>query len=117
MSGKTVVLLTQDLMFGSKVEGMIREANAVAVLAQTPEAALREASVSQLLIVDLTADAFDGKSAVATDPVPTLGFYAHTDDETRAAALEAGFDKVVPRSRMMREGVQIISALIAADPG
>lgn len=104
-----VVLLTQDLLFGSKVEGMIREAQAEPVLAPDPDTALAAAAVSELLIVDLTAEAFDGTEVVAKHPVPTLGFYAHTDDETRKKALEAGYAQVVPRSRMMREGAAIIA--------
>lgn len=116
MSTPKVVLLTQDLMFGSKVEGMIRAAQAEPVLAQTPTEALEKSATCRLLIVDLTAEQFDGKTTVAAGPIPTLGFYAHTDDDTRKAALAAGFNKVVPRSRMMREGVEIISAMISADP-
>lgn len=106
-----VVLLTQDLLFGSKVEGMIREAQAEPLLAADAFAALDAATTADLLIVDLTADAFDGTAIVAADPTPTLGFYAHTDDEARQRALAAGFAKVVPRSRMMREGVELIAEL------
>jgi hypothetical protein len=109
----SVVLLTQDLMFGSKVEGMIREAHAEVVLTGDPSTAADTAASASLLVVDLTSDAFDGTTIIAADPVPTLGFYAHTDDETRQKALAAGFKLVVPRSRMMREGVSLISELIA----
>jgi DNA-binding NarL/FixJ family response regulator len=113
MSAAKVVLLSQDLMFGSKVEGMIRAAQAEPVLTGEPAAALDAATDSALLIVDLTADAFDGTTVVAAEPVKTIGFYAHTDDETRKKALSAGFERVVPRSRMMREGVEIIAGLVA----
>ena len=34
----------------------------------------------------------------------TLAFYAHTDQDTRRRAEQAGYDVVVPRSRMAREG-------------
>jgi hypothetical protein len=46
--------------------------------------------------------------------LPTLAYYAHTDDDVRRAALEAGFDLLVPRSRMMREGAQLITQLARA---
>ncbi|MGH2906516.1 MAG: hypothetical protein ACRDKI_07070 [Solirubrobacterales bacterium] len=110
-----VVLLTGDLLFGSKVEQMIISANAEPALVATAEDALAATGDADLLIVDLTSDAFDGTAVVAPDPVPTLGFYAHTDDETRRAALDAGFDVVVPRSRMMREGVELIARLTGND--
>jgi len=113
MSTASVVLLTQDLLFGSKVEAMITQAGAAPLLVSKPEAALKASRQSDLLIVDLTADAFDGTSAIAAKPVPTIGFYAHTDDETRQKALAAGFKLVVPRSRMMREGVELIARAIA----
>jgi hypothetical protein len=117
MRSPRVVLLTEDLLFGSKVEAMIRSAGGEPVLAADAPAALEAAAPSALLIVDLTAEAFDGAAAVAPGAVPTLGFYAHTDDQTRRAALAAGFDLVVPRSRMMREGVDLIGGLIESATG
>lgn len=70
---------------------------------------------AQLVIVDLTDSSTDPVAALAdarTDQsVPALAYYAHTDDDIRRAALAAGFDLVVPRSRMMREGVALISGL------
>lgn len=106
------MLLGNDLMFGSKVEAMIAQAGFKAVLTGSAEEALERSAEAALLIVDLTADDFDGPTVVASD-TPTFGFYAHTDDETRRRALDAGFVKVVPRSRMMREGAELIAAAAA----
>ncbi len=106
MAGK-VVLLTGDLLFGSKVESMIREAGY--------EPALPGAEGVALAVVDLTDAATDAAAAraeaLAGADLPTLAYYAHTDDDVRKAALGAGFDKVVPRSRMMREGAALIAQL------
>lgn len=104
----STVLLTRDLLFGSKVESMIRESGSEPIVVTEPEQALAKAVDARLLIVDLTAEEFDGTQVVA-DGTPTFGFYAHTDDETRKRALAAGFVKVVPRSRMMREGPGLIA--------
>jgi hypothetical protein len=41
----------------------------------------------------------------------TLGFYAHVDADARERAQQAGFDLVVPRSRMAREAPQLIERL------
>jgi DNA-binding response OmpR family regulator len=115
MAAASVVLLTDDLMFGSKVEAMIRAAGAEPVLAATPPDALAaiEQSGARLLIVDLVSDGFDGTALAAAAGVATLGYYAHTDDDTRRAALAAGFDKLVPRSRMVREGDTLIASILS----
>src|SRR5665647_1735057 len=101
MAQPRVILLTGDLLFGSKVEGMIRAAGAEVALASSAASAVGEAAGAALLIVDLTTDVFAGTGIVAAQPTPTLGFYAHTDDQTRVTALANGFAQVVPRSRMM----------------
>ncbi len=44
---------------------------------------------------------------------PTLGFYSHVDVETRRRAEDAGFDLVVPRSRMARELPELAAGLLA----
>jgi DNA-binding NarL/FixJ family response regulator len=103
----SVRLVSGDLLFGSKVEGMIREAGFEPVAKADGQA--------QLVIVDLTDSSTDPVAALADaredSTVPVLAYYAHTDDNIRRAALDAGFDLVVPRSRMMRDGVALISDL------
>ena len=44
----------------------------------------------------------------------TLGFYSHVDVPARERAEQAGFDLVVPRSRMAREGAELTSVLAAS---
>ncbi|MFY9488772.1 MAG: hypothetical protein WAP35_08795 [Solirubrobacterales bacterium] len=106
-----VVLLTDDLMFGSKVEAMIRAAGGEPVLIAAPNQ-LDAVGDAKLLIVDLVTDSFEGVN-VSLPGTPRLAYYAHTDDDVRRAALTAGFDRVVPRSRMMREGVELVTQLLA----
>jgi CheY-like chemotaxis protein len=71
-----------------------------------------------VVVVDLTDPDLDGASAIARlheqgalEGVWTLGFYSHVDQETRRRAEAAGFDRVVPRSRMAREGPALVEAL------
>jgi capsular polysaccharide biosynthesis protein len=45
--------------------------------------------------------------------VPTLAFYSHVETEVRERAQAAGFDLVVPRSRMAREGADLAARLLA----
>ncbi len=97
-----VAVLCPDLLFGSKVQGMLTAAGHEVVPVQTPG----EAAGADALVVDLhtTLERADG--------VPALGFYSHVDQETRRRAEEAGFERVVPRSRMAREGASLLEGLI-----
>jgi hypothetical protein len=68
--------------------------------------------------VDLTNEDLDGASIVESltgagllAQTGTLGFYSHVDAPARARAEQAGFDLVVPRSRMAREGAALIERL------
>ena len=49
--------------------------------------------------------------AVVGQAPALLGVFAHTQPEVRERALAAGFDLVVPRSRMVREGADLISRI------
>ena len=98
-----IALLSPDLLFGSKVQGALRAAGHEVV---SPDAA------ADLLVVDLTADAEERLGAVREAKVPTLGFYSHVEQDVRRAAEEAGIDRVVPRSRMAREGAVLVGQLL-----
>jgi CheY-like chemotaxis protein len=71
-------------------------------------------------VVDLTSD-FDGIGLVERlradgrlGPTRVLGFFAHVEPAVRERALAAGFDQVVPRSRMAREGAELVARLADA---
>jgi hypothetical protein len=97
-----VALLCPDLLFGSRVEGALVAAG---------HEVTREAAGADALVVDLTADEFDAMR-VERDGVPSIGFYPHVDVDTRRRALEAGYDVVVPRSKMARETVAVVERLL-----
>jgi DNA-binding NarL/FixJ family response regulator len=68
-----------------------------------------------VLIVDLAATTFDGVALVESlelGETKTLGVYSHVDVETRRRAEAAGFDMVVPRSRMAREGAALVRSVL-----
>lgn len=102
-----------DLLFGSKVHGMLvaagHDVQAAAAAAEVPAV--------DLLVLDLCEDSTGrlAQFAAVISATRTLAFYLHTDVETRAAALAAGCDLVVPRSRMAREGAALVDGLLAAD--
>ena len=89
----------------------LRAAGHEPVLVGDPDALARELPRSQLVIVDLTADVTERIEAVRaarSAGVPALAFYSHVEADVRAQAEQAGFDLVVPRSRMAREGVALV---------
>ncbi|MDQ3722920.1 MAG: hypothetical protein M3376_07615 [Actinomycetota bacterium] len=106
-----------DLLFGSKVQGMLAAAGHDVQVAATPQAALAQLEGAELLVLDLCEDSADRLAALGSVLMATrtLAFYLHTDVETRRSALAAGCDLVVPRSRMAREGAALVDGLLAAD--
>lgn len=108
-----VVALLPDLLFGSKVQGMLAAAGHDVTVASSPEDVLERLEGSDLLVVDLCEDAPRRTELLAGAAPKTLAFYLHTDVETRTRALDAGMDLVVPRSRMAREGAALADGLLA----
>ena len=104
-----VALLCPDLLFGSNVEGALRAAGHDVTRYDKPDDA--RAADAQVLVVDLTADQFDGAELGDVARMKTIGFYSHVDVETKKRADAAGFDLVVPRSRMNREGAALVEKI------
>jgi hypothetical protein len=102
-----IAALVPDLLFGSRVQAMLQAAGHDVDLLGTGV----PPSGYDLLVVDLTADNVD-PAALAGAGMPTLGFYAHVQPEVRDRAVAAGFDLVVPRSRMNREGADLAAGLL-----
>lgn len=94
-----------DLMLASRVkESLVSAGHEVTLAAVLPESVDADLIVCDLDSTDL--------AAVAAMPPPSIGFYSHTDVETRSAALEAGVDLVIPRSRMARELPGLVAGLL-----
>lgn len=129
------IVLISDLLFASRVQASLQAASHEVELVGSREA-LEDVAGRQercdVLLVDLADEALGGVEVVAEIVVArqreaaaqsrsgaeasrlrTLGFYSHVDVETREHALRAGFDLVVPRSRMAREGGALVSRLLA----
>jgi hypothetical protein len=112
-----VAALVPDLLFGSNVLGSLRAAGHEAVLVNDP--ASIEPEAIDVLIVDLTAEAKERIALIQAAnlaAVPTLAFYSHVENEVRALGEQAGFELVIPRSRMAREGASLVARLAAHRP-
>jgi hypothetical protein len=122
-----VLALVPDLLFGSRVQGALAAAgHDVELIGDAPRLRERlsaeephvEGAPAEVLVFDLTDARLDGASireSLATsgllDGVQTLAFYSHVDAAVGERAREAGFDLVVPRSRMAREGAALVTRL------
>jgi nucleoside-diphosphate-sugar epimerase len=110
-----VVLFIPDLLFGSNVLGALQSAGHDPVLVGDADSLARELNGAQVLVVDLTADAaerLEWIEGIPWDVVRTLAFYSHVEADVRTQAERAGFDLVVPRSRMAREGPSLVARLL-----
>ena len=113
-----VVAFIPDLMFGSKVVSGIRAAGHEPVLASDIEVARAALPSAAVLVVDLTVDAADRIEQVRLvrpAGVRTLAFYSHVETDVRDLGRQAGFDLVIPRSRMAREGPALVERLVAGE--
>jgi CheY-like chemotaxis protein len=114
-----VVALLPDLLFGSKVVAMLEGAGHEVTMTTDEDDARTEAEFADIFVVDLTTDTIDGIMLVDSMTSGgelrgqrTLGFYRHTEVEVPDRARDAGFDLVVPRSRMAREGAALVDGLV-----
>jgi hypothetical protein len=84
-----VAIICPDLMFGSRVEsGVVGAGHEIVGVDESPD----------LVIADI--EAVDPQTIKGEK---RLGFYPHIQGDLKKNAFEAGFDIVVPRSKMNRE--------------
>jgi hypothetical protein len=102
-----IAALVQDLMLGSRVRTSL-EASGHEVEQDTelPD----ELDGIDLVVADLDAVSPERLAEVG---VPVIGFYQHTDVDTKARADEAGLAMAVPRSRMVRELPELVERALA----
>jgi hypothetical protein len=101
-----VAAIVPDLFFASKVKETLTAAgHEVTISSAAP------LSGADIVVVDLDAA---GPGFEAPAGTPRLGFYSHVDVDTKRRAQEAGFDLVVPRSRMAREMPELVARLLGS---
>lgn len=116
-----VVAFIPDLLFGSQVQGSLRAVGHEVELVVDGEGVRGALAGADVLVVDLTNDAESRASLIEAllregglDGVRTLAFYSHVETDTRALAESAGFDMIVPRSRMARESPVLIAQVVGS---
>ncbi|MBJ7342986.1 MAG: hypothetical protein JHC46_05300 [Solirubrobacteraceae bacterium] len=116
-----VIAAVPDLLFGSKLQSALTAGGFdCQLIASAAAARAAAAGGADLLVVDLTDADFGGVELVEAmgqagelASLRTLGFYSHVEPQVKAAATAAGFDLVVPRSRINREGAELATKLLA----
>ncbi len=109
-----VVAFVPDLLFGSNVVGALQAGGHEPVLVGAAQDLAGAASDADVLVVDLTADVDERLEVVRPllgGDVRSLAFFSHVETDVRKQAAAAGFDLVVPRSRMARAGADLVTQL------
>ena len=104
-----IVVVTGDLLFGSKIQQTLAGAGHDVELSEAI------AIDADLLVVDLPE--LDDLSSLSDLDCPVLGYYSHVDPGPRDAALEMGVEAAVPRSRLVREMTDLVSDLLDPQRG
>ena len=99
-----VAAVVPDLFFASKVKETLTAAGHEVTIVSSGTGV-----DADVVVVDLDAAGADVERPTGT---PSLGFYSHVDTDTRDRAQQAGFDLVVPRSRMAREMPALVDRLL-----
>ncbi len=116
-----VLLFTADLLFGSRVQGQLEAAgerverldDAGRVRERLSEREPPTVLVADLTDPDLGAVELVSSLAAGARP-PALGYYSHVESDVRARAEDAGYELVVARSRVAREGAALVARLAAS---
>ena len=108
-----VALMCPDLLFGSNLKGALQAAGHGVATFNHADAAREAVPDADVLIVDLTDECYGGLELGDVEGAATMAFYSHVDVEMRRRAEAAGFDLIVPRSRINREGAALVEKLAA----
>jgi hypothetical protein len=108
-TGETVIVLADDLIWATRLVGQLRTLGAVPVRAGTASAfeAALAAGTATRAVVDLTARAYDGVVAIgraAGAGLRVLGVGQHDDAAPRAAARNAGAERVLAYRALFEDG-------------
>ena len=117
-SSRNVLVSTDDLFFTAKIEATAHKCDVALTVVTDLERFVQqlERLRPQLIVLDLTSDScrpLDCIGKAKQDPdlrnIPIVGFYPHVQEDLQKAALDAGCDQVIPRSKFSRDLAAILS--------
>jgi len=112
-----VLVVVQDLLFGSKIRAAAKQAGVEAAFARTPDEMLRLArdATPSLAVLDLDSRTIDPIAAIralkantALAGIRIVGFVSHVRVDLVSAAREAGADEVLARSAFVTRLSEIL---------
>ena len=115
-----VVVLAQDLIWADRLARAVEAAGADPVSVASSERFETALAGSDAAIVDLTALAYDGVTAIdraRTAGIRVLAVGQHDDHELRKRALTAGADRVYAYRKLFEDGPATIAAWLARPAG
>src|SRR3981081_4575212 len=95
-----IAVVVPDLLFGSRVQGGVQAAGHELVAADADP----DLGIADVEVVD----------PAGVEGARRLGFYPHVQPDLKKRAEDAGFDMVVPRSRIARELPELGERLLAS---
>lgn len=115
---RTVIAVIDDMFLASKVRATAKALGMLAVFPRGLEA-LRSSindALPDMIVVDLQHARLDPialgtelKSNERLAGIPVIGFFSHVEVERQRAAVQAGYDEVMPRSVFFRELANVLS--------
>ncbi len=109
---RTVIAVVDDMLFASKIRATAEAAAVEVTFPRNNEILLAQLLEKKpdLIIVDLHNKRVDAvelarqlKSKEEFAVVPLWGFFSHVQTDLQRAAVEAGYDQVIPRSVFVRD--------------
>ena len=115
---RNVIAVVDDLFFASRIRGAAEPAGVRVSfprkLQDLIDAAVR--NQPELIIVDLQAQRINSlelakqlKSDERLRQIPLVGFFPHVQTELQQQALDAGFDRVLPRSAFVNRLAEMLA--------
>jgi CheY-like chemotaxis protein len=111
-AGRRIVVLADDLIWASRLAGLVRAAGAVAVAVRRREDARAASTDAAGALVDLTSRAYDGVAAVSdlvAAGIPVVCVAQHDDRDLHRRALAAGADRVLAYRAVHERGAAILA--------
>jgi CheY-like chemotaxis protein len=114
---RKVIAIVDDLFFASKIRGTAEALRVSVGFPRTFDSLIESANSEPpgLIICDLNATRIDPitlserlKADEGLRSIPLIGFFSHVDTDLQRRAIEAGFDRVMPRSAFTSKLPQII---------
>jgi hypothetical protein len=112
-SDRRILVLADDLIWASRLAGLVRAAGAVAVPVRRREDVPAASAGAAGALVDLTSRAYDGVAAIVdlvAAGIPVICVAQHDDRDVHRRARAAGAQRVLAYRAVHEQGVGLLAA-------